>query len=362
MMITTRRKVAPVSQGWLPRYSTNRSIVAHPVTSQVRPVAKGAHYRAFPRRTAGAARLETGGAFLKPASGLWSLALAALLLLGASPVGAQKDARSTEAELKALKAEIERVRRQVSRDQVQRDRIARGRREAGMSASAVRESLEGLRKQRAEVAARREALAKEQSQQQAQPARQRESLARQLRAAYLIGREEPLKLLLNQKDPARAGRMFAYYGYFGRARAQQIDRITETLQRLEELATQVAAEDAKLAELEAKRVAELEALETARAKRGKALAALQAVSRTRERTLERLKREQAGLEKLLRELRRAMEKAPKIDGRDAFAKLRGKLSWPVKGRLVARFGEPRAGGLKWDGVLLATERGATVRA
>jgi len=299
---------------------------------------------------------------LKPASGLWSLALAALLLLGASPVGAQKDARSTEAELKALKAEIERVRRQVSRDQVQRDRIARDLREAEMSASAVRESLEGLRKQRAEVAARREALAKEQSQQQAQLARQRESLARQLRAAYLIGREEPLKLLLNQKDPARAGRMFAYYGYFGRARAQQIDRITETLQRLEELATQVAAEDAKLAELEAKRVAELEALETARAKRGKALAALQAESRTRERTLERLKREQAGLEKLLRELRRAMEKAPKIDGRDAFAKLRGKLSWPVKGRLVARFGEPRAGGLKWDGVLLATERGATVRA
>jgi len=40
------------------------------------------------------------------------------------------------------------------------------------------------------------------------------------------------------------------------------------------------------------------------------------------------------------------------------AHLRGKLAWPVGGKLVARFGEPRAGGVKWDGLLVATERGA----
>jgi len=34
----------------------------------------------------------------------------------------------------------------------------------------------------------------------------------------------------------------------------------------------------------------------------------------------------------------------------------------VGGKLVARFGERRAGGVKWDGVLVATERGAPVRA
>ena len=53
---------------------------------------------------------------------------------------------------------------------------------------------------------------------------------------------------------------------------------------------------------------------------------------------------------------------PSIDGNDAFARLRGKLAWPVRGRVVARFGEQRAGGVKWDGVLVATERGASVQA
>jgi len=91
------------------------------------------------------------------------------------------------------------------------------------------------------------------------------------------------------------------------------------------------------------------------------LASLTAESNSHAQNLERLKDQQSGLEKLLKELRRAIERFP-IDNNDAFAHLRGKLAWPVPGKLVARFGEPRAGGVKWDGVLVATERGAPVRA
>jgi septal ring factor EnvC (AmiA/AmiB activator) len=34
----------------------------------------------------------------------------------------------------------------------------------------------------------------------------------------------------------------------------------------------------------------------------------------------------------------------------------------VPGRIVARYGQSRGGGLKWNGVLIATERGTEVRA
>ena len=91
------------------------------------------------------------------------------------------------------------------------------------------------------------------------------------------------------------------------------------------------------------------------------LASLEAQSHTRAQNLERLKSQQAGLEKLLRELRAALERFP-VEGNDAFARLRGKLAWPVSGHLVARFGESRAGGVRWDGVLVATERGTPVKA
>jgi septal ring factor EnvC (AmiA/AmiB activator) len=177
----------------------------------------------------------------------------------------------------------------------------------------------------------------------------------------MIGREEPLKLLLNQKDPERAGRMFAYYGYFGRARAGQIHQIEDNVQSLSKLDAQLEEEDGKLAELEKAQRAQLAGLEQARARRGVVLASLEAESHTRSESLERLRGQQAGLEKLLKELRQALEKFP-VDSNAEFARLRGRLVWPVNGRLVARFGETRAGGVKWDGVLVATERGAPVRA
>jgi septal ring factor EnvC (AmiA/AmiB activator) len=274
----------------------------------------------------------------------------------------EADARKTEAELQAVKSEIERVTRQVSEEAVAKDRLSKELKNAELSVGKAREGLDGVRRSRAEQASKRSSLAAQKKAREADLAQNRGALAGQLRAAYQIGREEPLKLLLNQKDPERAGRMFVYYSYFGRARADQIHDIETDVQSIADLDEQVQAEDAKLAELEKQQRADLMELEQARVKRSGVLASLTAESNSHAQSLERLKSQQGSLEKLLAELRRAMEKFPTINNNDAFAHLRGKLTWPVGGRLVARFGESRAGGVKWDGVLVATERGAPVRA
>ena len=315
---------------------------------------KGAHYSApMPFGTSGARRVAAGAL--------------ALMVLGSAPLPAapaahpETDARKAEAELQAVKAEIERITRQVSAEQVERDRLTNELRTSELSVGKLRDSLSEVRRERAERAARRAALAAEQRLREAEVQHNRAALAGQLRAAYLIGRQEPLKLLLNQKDPALAGRMFAYYSYFGRARAGQIKLIEDDMQRIAQLDGELAAEDQQLAELEKQQRAQLHALEQARSQRTHVLASLEAQSHNRAQNLERLRSQQAGLEKLLRELRIAMERFP-LEGNDAFARLRGQLAWPVSGRLVARFGEARAGGVRWDGVLVATERGAPVKA
>jgi len=284
------------------------------------------------------------------------------LALAAKPANRpESDAKKAESELQSVKSEIERITREVSGEQVERDRLTKELRSAEISVGKARENLESVRHERAERASRRATLASEKRDAQASIAKGRVALAGQLRAAYLIGQEEPLKLLLNQKDPARAGRMFVYYSYFGRARAQEIHSIEENVARLEQLDTDLAAEDMKLAELEKQQRAQLTEVEQARAHRTVVLANLEQESHTRAQNLEKLRSQQAGLEKLLRQLREAMEKYP-VEGNDAFAHLRGKLAWPVNGHVVARFGETRAGGVKWDGVLVAAERGAPVKA
>jgi murein hydrolase activator len=302
---------------------------------------------------------------------LASLALAALLLSLATPTtpapgtGASErseaDARRAEEQLQAVKAEIERVTREVSAEQVERDRLTRELRSAELSVGKAWHSLGDLRRERAEDAARRAALATEKRDRETQLDQSRGALAGQMRTAYLIGRQEPLKLLLNQEDPALAGRMFVYYSYFGHARAGQIRLIADDVARLSELQSELEAQDQKLAALEKAQRAELADLEEARERRGVVLANLEATSHTRAQNLQRLRSQQSGLEKLVRELRAAMERFP-VEGNDAFTRLRGKLAWPVSGRLVARFGDARAGGVHWDGVLVETERGTPVKA
>jgi len=302
----------------------------------------------------------------------WAFLLAAAATLGSLFISmaprmtvaanrTENDAQKAESELQSVKSEIDRITRQVSEEQVERDRLTKELRSAEISVGKARESLDSVRHERAERAARRAALAAEKRDAQASIAKGRTALAGQLRAAYLIGHEEPLKLLLNQKDPARAGRMFVYYSYFGRERAEDIHAIEANVTRLDELDTELAAQDAKLAELEKQQRSELAEVEQARSRRTVVLANLDAESHTRAQNLEKLRSQQAGLEKLLHELREAMARYP-VDTNSAFGQLRGKLAWPVAGHVLARFGETRAGGVKWDGVLVATERGAPVKA
>jgi septal ring factor EnvC (AmiA/AmiB activator) len=298
----------------------------------------------------------------RTALGRSHLAFGVLAVLGGSLVAApQTDRNKAEAELQAIKAQIGRISGQVTRDQIERDRRTRELRAAELSVGSARVGLERVRGEHAERAARRSGLAQDQHRHEADLASARTALAAQLRTAYLIGSEEPLKLLLNQKDPARAGRMFVYYSYFGRARAAQIDGISAELGEIGRLDRALEVEETRLAELEKERHVELSQLEQAREARSRVLVSLQNESRSRVQSLDRLQRQKSGLEKLLHELERVVPSFP-ANSQDAFARLRGKLVWPVSGRVLSHFGETRAGGIKWDGLRIASERGAPVRA
>src|SRR5262245_6636538 len=269
-----------------------------------------------------------------------------------------------EAELKAVRTQIDKVKADLERDAGKRDQLTKEIEESEKTVGAARGELEKLRRERAEHSARRAELAAQRRTEEAALARDREALSGQIRAASMIGQQEPLKLLLSQRDPGQTGRVLVYYQYFGRARATQIAAIDTHLAELATLDQGLAAEEERLTALEDQQKGEVAKLQSARERRGRALATLDVESKNRAKELERLKDQQDGLEKLVRELRRALERIEKFptDSKDAFAKLKGKLAWPVAGKLVASYGQTRAGGVKWDGMLLAGAQGTPVRA
>ena len=169
-------------------------------------------------------------------------------------------------------------------------------------------------------------------------------------------------MLLSQEDPATLGRMLVYYSYFGRARAAKIAEIQGIVAELEEEAAEAeAAERERLAALEAESRQQLSSVDAARNERSRALKAMNAQIKNRNDSIAKLKREAAALEKLVADLRRAMSDLPPTGGQ-AFEKVRGRLNWPVAGKITARFGQSRGGGLKWNGVMIEAARGTPVKA
>jgi septal ring factor EnvC (AmiA/AmiB activator) len=297
-----------------------------------------------------------------------SSALVAIAADGADRPAIAADQTSDSVQAKAKLAEIRgRIAALTNRlhDELkQRDALSARLREAEVGIAAMRRRLENLRSALSAAERRRGELRAEETHAQAALDTERGALAMQVRTAYMIGRQERIKLLLNQSDPAAAGRMTTLYGYFARARAQKIDEIRERVARVQDLVDQIQQTTERLQALRTDADHEMADLTHAREERAAALAAVTRQVSSGNEELMRLRREEQAEEALIAELARVLQDFP-VDIQDSFEEMRGRLPWPVQGRMTARYRDSRANGgsgLRWNGVLIETARGAKVRA
>ncbi|MCU7905818.1 MAG: peptidoglycan DD-metalloendopeptidase family protein [Candidatus Thiodiazotropha sp. (ex Epidulcina cf. delphinae)] len=192
----------------------------------------------------------------------------------------------------------------------------------------------------------------------------RSSLERQIRASYAMGRQEKLKILLNQQDPAVISRVMVYYDYFNSARVERMEQITQSLRKLTKIERAIAGEEQRLQQLLAKNRNQQRQLEAAQFGRKEIIAGLNSRLKDKGEELESLKSDEKRLRSLLTDIQQALSDIP-LDQTThvSFNSRKGKLKWPSRGKLAARFGSARkVGKLKWDGVLIAAPEGREVRA
>ncbi len=192
---------------------------------------------------------------------------------------------------------------------------------------------------------------------------QREILEKQIRAAYAIGRQDRLKLLLNQQEPVVAGRLMVYHDYFNRSRVEQLDLIQDTLSKLLQAESEMATEERRLNELQTRKQQEKAGLEKSRNGRKSLIAELNRDISSGTEQLKELKKDEERLQKLLVQIQKKASTSTRFKSqRKPFKSQRGKLRWPAKGKFKARFGANKRGGLKWDGVLISATEGEDVKA
>jgi septal ring factor EnvC (AmiA/AmiB activator) len=266
-----------------------------------------------------------------------------------------------EAKLGKLRATIASVRKDLDRTRDRYDRTRREVRDTEQRIARVAKSLRQLN-QKIEVQRRRVSeLEDKRERLDASVIRQREQLARQVRAAYATGQQEYLRLLLNQENPSAVGRMVTYYDYFNRARAERIQSLQATMRELQVMRATVEEETARLESLRAEQNQEKDKLLGVRRERSVLLVKLKRDLSSKDQRLAGLKADARDLEAVVEALRNAVDEH--IPGPQPFQRLQGRLTWPARGALQARFGAPRAQGkLRWEGVLIRAGQGQEVRA
>jgi septal ring factor EnvC (AmiA/AmiB activator) len=292
-------------------------------------------------------------------------ARAILLIAAATAIGTlavAQNGRDDQQRLQAVRKEIKAVEQKLARQTTERDDSARALRAAETDIAAAIRKLAavrtGLRAQERE----QRTLADQTARASARLDAERAELGRQVRAAYMSGREEVLELLLSQDSPATLGRMLVYYDYFNRARGLRIAAINGEVEKLDGLRADGDRLRGELAALEAAQAAEVASLERSRDERRALLAKLDAGIGDTSSAIAKLRTEEKRLGDLVKQLAQATAGFP-VDTGQPFARLKGKLAWPVRGRITGDYGQPRAGGpVKWNGVLLEAGQGTPVRA
>ncbi len=195
----------------------------------------------------------------------------------------------------------------------------------------------------------------------AQTRQHRQQLNRQARAAYLMGRQHPVKLLLQEEDPSRLGRMLVYYDYFNRHRLERLGALSGQLAKLQQIEQQLERENQRQQQLRQQYTRQQAELDKSRRQR---LALIERLDRALEKSqqrLDKLRADHKRLAKLTQAIRQATPAAGAAQTR--FAQLKGKLIWPVDGRIRHRYGSRRpTGSLRWQGLVIEAPSGTPVRA
>ena len=192
---------------------------------------------------------------------------------------------------------------------------------------------------------------------------QRDALAALLRSAYALGRNEELKLLLQQNDVAAIARVLAYNRYFQRARVGRIDQLSADLEDLAKVQESIRTKTAELEATRNARAAEADKLETERSERETLVEELDSKLKEQGARVAALGKDEKALTSLIEKLRDVFADIPKqLSGAEPFASQRGRLAPPVAGKVVRGFGAVDESGRKSSGLLLAAKSGTAVHA
>lgn len=267
-------------------------------------------------------------------------------------------------------ADLEKIRQKISKAQERvadiRSELSRGQsqlRDAEKRAAKISAALRTIRRQERGLLASLDKLDRERRVLEQRAERQSLALAQDMRSAWQLGQASPLKAWLTADDPQRAARLARYYEYVQRDRSNRLDSFRATRAQLYASRLQIAARRQELAKAREELTGRQQEARAASAERRSAVQQLAGELKSGQATLERLRADEAALKRVLDTAREAFRDIPPQAVGSSLRERRGKLRWPVAGRITAAYNSPLAEGkLRLNGIIIAAAEGNEVSA
>lgn len=291
------------------------------------------------------------------------IVIAGILLAGGADAEPSPDPQALRKQLEQLEAEIAKFRDMLEQTRSDRAELEANLQQNEEEISEILQRMEEIRQALDRGEEKVSGLSRQERSLEQARNRQQVLIGKQIRAAYEIGRQEYLKVVLNQENPDRIARMLTWYDYFNEARAEQIAAYRQTIESLAQVRTKITRENARLRDnrkaLNERRVA----LEEMRAEKQQNLTALNSAIREAGAEIEVREQDRERLEALLERITAGVVNLPTPGDTTPFADRKGELLFPVAGQVSNPFGSPRASGkLRWNGVFIEAHAGEPVNA
>ncbi|RKZ89239.1 MAG: peptidase M23 [Gammaproteobacteria bacterium] len=266
--------------------------------------------------------------------------------------------------LENVQAELQTLSEEFSQNKASKSELYQQLERQSKAVSKLNRELHQLDQQLKQQTSQLDKLKQQQQQQQKSHAQQFKALSNQLRSAYINAQPNYLKVLLNQHDPASLSRASIYFDYFHQARQQQLINISSTLQLLAGNQQQLLAAQQRQQQLYEQRQQQQQALQRSNRRRLATVEQLEIKMNAQGTRISALREEEQSLQTLLKSLslQKETKSAPQKFDHFKFASRKGSLTWPIKGKVIARYGSSRnLGKLTWQGIMIQAPTGNNVR-
>lgn len=295
-------------------------------------------------------------------------------------------AETTSTQQKQLKKKISKARSTLKTSKSVSDKLGRNVRLAEDKLNNISKKLHSTEQKINSLTTKLTKSNKERSRLLVRTDKQKDALAQQLQALYTSGKQSHLRLLLKQDDPSDISRTVKYFEYMNQHRLKRIGAIKTRLNKIKTLQSQINEDSKTLKTLQEKQHGRKSSLKKAVKAKERAYKNQKKVVYSQEQKLAKLRKQESRLQGVIKNLakKRKREEIKRKQAKKEIAKhknkkqvaavqrhyvpnkpfstLRGKLGWPVRGKLTQNFGSSRNSKQRWKGVIISAAAGTRVHA